>query len=734
VRGRRHVVALACVVLATALAYANSLNGTWAFDDVVTNRPVSFNDLRDLVGFRKVAYFTFLANQQIASFDPLSFRLFNIGLHALNAVLVYFLAFTTVLLYYRRGENQRPQGPKMPHGRIRQVAYHAALLSSAVFALHPVNINAVAYIVQRMAALAAFFVLLAVICYTGATQSRNRITGAALYLLCLSSIVLGVLSKENAVIAVPLILLYDYAFIPRGTDRSFRVRASAVAGLAVACLGFAAYSLELHKAALELAGLFMNPSQVIDSRGWTAVDVYWTPLDHVMTELRVLVRYLVVIVLPLPQLLIFDWWGFPVSTGLTEPLTTLWAFLVVSTLLLFAAVKFRSLPFLSFGIFWYFTAVSLESFCALGSDFYFEHRNYLPVAGLFIGVIGQLAVSFEGLLTDKRAWTVTCLVCLALGSLTFARNLVWKDSITLWQDTLRKAPSNIRAMMALGNSYLKLPDMENASKYYDQAARKSRSEGRQTYLEDAVYSLAMLRLFSGDIPGASEIIGSAEFVKRPYRHAILRGFLKAQTKDTDGALREYQEVLPDARDVDRVVIHTLMGDALRDKGSWQSAIEQYENALRYDLNFAAAYYGIGASHLALGDPGAAHHYLQEALRRDPDHVLALADMSDLMLIQKEPSAALRFAQKALTRSPPFYQPYLSMGSALIYSGREAEAEVYYREALRRGVPAYMVPFSKARAYHMKGDVQKREFYLAQVKGFGDLPAGLVRILGSTPDK
>src|SRR5512139_493823 len=187
-------------MLAMALAYSNSLDGTWALDDVVTNRPVSFKDLRDLAGFRQVAYFTFLVNQQIAPFDPLSFRLFNVGLHGLNAVLVYCLAFMTVLLYYRRGEGQRSHDPRLPHSRMRKVAYHTALLSSAVFALHPVNINAVAYIVQRMAALAAFFVLLSVISYTGATQSRNRILGAALYLLCLSFIILGILSKENAVI------------------------------------------------------------------------------------------------------------------------------------------------------------------------------------------------------------------------------------------------------------------------------------------------------------------------------------------------------------------------------------------------------------------------------------------------------------------------------------------------------------------------------------------------------
>ena len=136
------------------------------------------------------------------------------------------------------------------------------------------------------------------------------------------------------------------------------------------------------------------------------------------------------------------------SQSLIQPITTLFSAMLILSLLFFSVWKIKRFPLLCFGILWYFIAISLESFIALGSDLYFEHRNYLPTAGLFTGIAGQSIVSVVPKLS-KNVVVASIITCgIVLGVFTFSRNFVWKDSFTLWGDTLSKAPSNIRAMLA----------------------------------------------------------------------------------------------------------------------------------------------------------------------------------------------------------------------------------------------------------------------------------------------
>jgi hypothetical protein len=122
--------------------------------------------------------------------------------------------------------------------------------------------------------------------------------------------------------------------------------------------------------------------------------------------------------------------------------------------------RIRKTPFLSFGILRYYCAISLESFIVIGLDLYFEHRNYLPVAGLIFGVTAQTVVSFRDIIaTRKRIYVTAIILALILGGLTFQRNKVWKNSIILWTDTLEKAPRNLRAMVNLGNYYMMEGDL-----------------------------------------------------------------------------------------------------------------------------------------------------------------------------------------------------------------------------------------------------------------------------------
>lgn len=716
---RTHLLFFAFLFVAVFLAYSNSLTGTWALDDTAIGQSVSIEKSLDLrLGYRKLAYISFLLNKWINPLDPVNYRILNIAIHMVNSALVYWLAFLTLRL------------PGMRQ-RFSRYAYPVALLSSAVFALHPVNINAVSYIVQRMASLSAMFSLLALISYIYGRTISSGISAVSLYTLSAVLVFMGIFSKENAVMAMPLIALYDYFFIGRFEQRGLGKKVGYAVLGGVLVLGAVSVFLNLHKVVGNMAGVLFQVNKQITDTGWTAVDVYWTPLQHILTEFRVIGRYLSLLVFPLPGRMVFDYWGFVPSANISTPSSTLFSMLAITGVIAFAIVKRRTLPFVSFGILWYFIAISLESFIAVGSDFYFEHRNYLPVAGLFFGVSAQVAVSFKEILfRQKVLWGVVLVLSAVLGGLTFQRNFVWKDSITLWTDTVNKVPQNLRASMALGNAYIKSADLAAAGRFYAKTLKRAASDKRPQYFHDAAYSLGMVNLFLGNLSEAKKIIDLMDTrLAGDPSTGVLRGFYSSLTGDTENAVTQLNQSLAGATGFDTVIIYTLLGDTYRRTGQQGRALESYKKALEQDPSFAAAHYGLGNVYILLKEIDKAEAATSRALALDPANPLALAQMADIVLIRKGPvEKARQLAEKAVAASPPFYQPYASMGTVMVLLGNEAAADIFFQKAAEHGMRGYLLPYSRARAYFMKGDKGKASVYLQEILHTDDAPAELKEVI------
>lgn len=716
-----HLLPALFLAVTTFLAYAVSLNGTWAFDDTGIGQFASVENAFNLhLGYRKIAYLSFLVNRWIDPVSPVNYRVTNVLIHVVNALLVYAVAFRTMRLPVWQDK----------YGRY---AFSVAFLSAAIFAFHPININAVSYIIQRMASLAAMFVLLSLLCYIIARTSGGGAKAFALYGAAFLFIVCGIFSKENAVMAIPLIGLYDMFFF-FGVQRKKHCVNIGI-GLMLGLLALVASSVFLHfdKALLNIGTILLHPLRRIPDFGWTSIDVYWTPVEHILTEFRVIARYLLLLFIPLPRFFVFDWWSFPISAGLFSPFSTLIFVAAFILAVSFALIKFRKLPFLSFGILWYFIALTLESFVALGSDLYFEHRNYLPLAGLAFGVTAQTVVMAAVAPKRKTVWAIACTLALVLGGLTFQRNLVWKDSITLWKDTVDKTTKNPRAMIALGNAYLKISDLAAAKKYYQDAMKISAEEKWPHFFEDAAYSLGMVSLFTGDLAEARKVIEVMDAsMEGSVRTSIVKGFYSCLDGNLDGAVSQYERILPSAYGLDRVIVYSLLGEAHSRKGSAEAAIASYQKAIKLDPSFSAAYYGLGTVYLGRKDLDRASYYMEKTLSLDPQNALALADMADIMLIKKAPvEKAEEFAARAVANSPVFSSPYLTMGSVLIAMGKAEAAEEFFRKAAEHGAKDYMIPFSKARAYFLKGEQEKVKALLQEAMAMKDTPEELKRSISGS---
>jgi tetratricopeptide (TPR) repeat protein len=715
----RHLIVFAFLTLSVFLAYSNTLNGTWALDDtkIGSNAGIETN-LNLALGYRKITYLTFLFNKWINPFSVFNYRVTNVIIHTMNSVLVYWISFATLRL------------PEMRE-KVGRYSYPVALITATVFALHPININAVAYIIQRMTSLSTFFVLLSMLSYLYARTTSDLRISLPLYVGAAVFILLGIFSKENAVMALPLFALYDYFFISGSKRRGLLLKVVTLVSVGLALFAVSSIHINFSKTAGDLLRIFLNINEQIPPRNWTALDVYWTPLQHIMTEFRVIGRYFVLLLAPLPDLLVFDRWGLPLSSGMTEPFTTLFSFLIITGLIIFSVVKAREMPFVSFGLLWYLTAISLESFIVVGLDLYFEHRNYLPSAGLFLGISAQLVVSSrDTIFRGKKLWAVVLILAVLLGGLTFRRNYVWKNSVTLWTDTLVKEPGNIRAMVALGNAFMRSADLVSAEKYYSMAMKLSFVNQRVQYFHDSAYSLGMVNLFMGNLEQAKKVIDLMDKrLSNAYTTGILKGFYSSLRGDTEGALRQFNHVLPRVSGLDSITIYTLIGDTYRRAGNADRALENYKKAVELDPSFSAAYYGMGDMYFAIKDMNNAEKYMGRSLSLDPSNPLALARMADILLVKKEAvEKAKTFADRAVSSSPSFYAPYATMGTVLIVMGREESAEEYFQKAYERGLRGYLLPYTKARAYFIKGDKDKAEALLREITNMDDAPADLRNII------
>ncbi len=694
------------VFLAIFLSYSPALNGPWALDDIVVNRSLSIDDLSSIAGYRSISMLSFRLNQTIGGLNPLAYRIVNLIIHGINSLLLLWLSHLTL----RRFDLDR------------RVVFSASVLISVTFALHPLNINAVTYIVQRMASLACMFVLLALISYYYAVTSKSLFMKAPLYTLSLSFMLLGVLSKENAIVAPLLILLYDCFFISASDQRrAFLRRALIALIIGGAAISISFFMLGLGDTLKQLLSIFTEKFNVpVEQYPWVATDAFWSPKEHILTEFRVICRYLFLILLPLPGLLVFDYWGYPISKGFLDPPHTLLAFLIILIILISSILFHKRVPLLSFGLLWYFLSISLESFIAIGSDIYFEHRNYLPLTGLLLGLVSYLVMRFLKSPSYPKAWTAAIILSLLLGGLTFQRNLTYRDSSTLWMDTLKKAPSNIRAMVALGNYYLSRTEFESARTYYRKAIQESAKLRKPTFFTSAAFSLGMINLYTGDT-GVTE--GLLTLMERTtvdnvfYR--TLKGFYLMQKNRLQMAIKELKLALQmPSRDVEKASILTLLGDAYLRRGDHRRAESYYMEALKLVPGHAPAYYGIAQIRLRERKPSEAKRMLEMARESDPDNPLVLADLAEVLLLKGRLQEAEKLARQALLHSPPFRNPYLTMGNILVYEGKEEEAERYYRMAVQRGASRRTVLLGMARSYYLRGDIKKAEEILKEVQGAG----------------
>jgi len=364
----RHLIAMGLIAAVALVAYSNTFHVPFHFDDRpnIANNPniqikvLTWDRFDRLVkntykeSIRVFSYFTLALNYYFGGFNVFGYHLVNFLVHIASGVFLYWFLLLTFNL------------PSLKE-KYGSISYKVALFSSLIFISHPIQTQSVTYIVQRMASMAGMFYLLSLVLYVKGrlTTGRPRILYFGGMVL---SYLLGVFSKENVAILPLFIAVYEFYFFQK-LDLSPKGR-KILFGLAGALFIIGAFGL------IVWGERYIN--LIIEGYQYRT----FTMSERVLTQSRIVLYYLTLLVFPHPSRLNLDY-DFPISKTILDPPTTLISILIIAGLMGYSIWGARKKPVLSFFILWYFGNLVIES-SIFPLEMVYEHRLYLPAVGPFV--------------------------------------------------------------------------------------------------------------------------------------------------------------------------------------------------------------------------------------------------------------------------------------------------------------------------------------------------------------
>jgi len=469
-------VKLLSIILISCLGifvYSNTFFCSFHFDDIpyiVGNFYIrDIHNLQNIWNWwpcRFITFFSFAFNYHFYQFNVVGYHLFNLVVHLVSAIFVWWLVNLTF------------STPAMKEAfadeAIGNIADLVSLFSGLVFVSHPIQTQAVTFIWQRAASMAALFYLASLCFYVKSrlsVRTGNPAGRPYYYILSLITAMMAMFTKENAITLPLMIVLYEFSF--------FRTnRRVAIPFLLIFLIIPLTWTLSESEKFQARHSFFTNISS----------------MQYLLTEFRVILTYIRLAFLPYHQNLDYD---YSHSKSIFE-VSTFSSFIFLIVILLFAKRMFSKYRLVSFSIFWFFLTLLPESSFFPFADVIEEHRLYLPLAGYSMFLVsgayyvivtychfespslrsragsGRRILRHLKILRcaqdDKRLWLVVLMMIIACYSvLTYQRNKVWKDEFTLWSDVVRKSPHKARPYNSLGLIYEKQGNSTEALGLYNKA-------------------------------------------------------------------------------------------------------------------------------------------------------------------------------------------------------------------------------------------------------------------------
>jgi tetratricopeptide (TPR) repeat protein len=440
---------LAAALIVTFLVYRPGLSGLLLLDDVpqleelikqsATDPATLFRDFIISTSGptgRPVSMATFIGNAIGYGPDIGWWKYTNVLIHLLNGLLVFWL--TAVL--FQASPRKTFVDP-----------WAIAAIAAGIWLLHPLQVSTVLYTVQRMTQLSTLFVLAGLVAYAKGRLLHEHSVTTGWIIIGLGFLVfypLAVLSKENALLfpvfcSLIEILLFQFRG-PRAVEKQVKI---------------------FH--GILLAGYFAAAILVLVNFSSLVLDRYetrdFTPTERVLTQFRVIVMYLAMLLVPIQRNMGFFHDDIAVSTSLLEPITTVLSAIFLSALIVAAILMRRTLPLFSFGVLFFFCAHSIES-SVLGLELMYEHRNYLGSVGILIAAlsVGEAATGHR-----RALGLLAGVLLIGFSLLTWQRSLIWSSPSVFYEYVYRVHPNSPRVNVNNANLFAATKDFQRAREFLE---------------------------------------------------------------------------------------------------------------------------------------------------------------------------------------------------------------------------------------------------------------------------
>ena len=692
---RTKTLAAAALIAVAALgAYANSFRVPFLFDDgpAILDNP----GIRRLwppwsaiwpqsrvtaVAGRPVANFSLALNYALSGTQVWSYHALNLLIHVLAGLTLFGIVRRT-LVNVGRGRRTPPNpdtaafgDAALPSNAIL-LAFNVALL----WTLHPLQTEAVTYLIQRVESLMGLFYLLTLYCFIRATEETTRplttdngtpaprglevrgpwsrglrsVRPVVWFACSVISCLFGMATKEVMVTAPVLVLLYDRTFVAGTFGEAWTRRG------------------RLH---LGLAATWLPLLALVASTGWnrggaSGFNVGVTPAAYWLTQFEAVARYLGLAAWPHPQ--VFDYGTFWVhGAGGAAGYALLVVPLVAATV--WALRRAPIAGFLGAG---FFGILAVTSVVPGTIQMIVEHRMYLPLAAVIApAVLGLYAM------LGRRCWVPLAALAFGLGLLTARRNADYRSELAIWTDTVAKRPDSPRARNGLAFALDHAGRVPEAIQQFEAALRLAPDNAE---LHD---NLGVTLARAGRTAEAIAQFGAAVRAQPglPVAHSNLGNALMQAGRDVE-AIREYGEAVrlkPDYAEAEY-----NLGGALAQAGRTAEALRHYEAAVRLKPDFAPAHYNLADLLGRLGRTGEAVAQYEDALRLQPNLAQAHDNLGVLLCQSGRAAEGLANLKEAVRLQPDLPRARFDLGVALMQAGRPSEAMEQYTEALRLQ-PDYM---------------------------------------------
>lgn len=581
------------IIISLFLVYSNSFNNSFNWDDtyLIQNNPriekienyIFTDSWFRIFNNRSLSLLSFAINYQLNGLDEFGYHLFNLIIHILSSVSLYFLALQ---LIYKSNINTR----------IDKKHYSLfALIVALTFAMHPIQTDAVTYITQRMASMAGFFVILSTYIYSIFRTSSSKTKKVWWLIPLLLSLTAGFLSKETGLTAFFTIILVEFFFL-RNISGKIGNR----------------YLYVL------LALLILPPLIYSLVYGFPILSTEHTFSEYLFTQQKVILQYIGLLIYPLtqhPAHMVTPEFHF-LSFSVIAPL---FIHIALISLAIFIADRHK---IISFGIFWFYLALLLESSFIPLPYFMNEYRVYVSTAGL-AWIIAYVTLFFVK--KTKKAYPLYLVgfLIILLGFFTWQRNFVWKNAITLWTDNVEKSPLNFEAHNALGYSY---------------------------YLK-------------GDYYHALEILNKAVELSPDYINANLnRGTVLSDLNLDSLAMLDFENVLK--KDPENYYALANKGVILARQGNMEMAIDFFILSLKSNPVYYRSHYNLGMYYQTKNNLDSSYYYYSQTIRHNPRFWGAYNNRAVILIEKKKYPESLRDLQKAISLRPFYTEAYINV--AIVY--------------------------------------------------------------------